>query len=231
MAGEENTKRQFTRSNQWALFQPIGLARKARVYLDIDGLFANCEQRLKHLDNKDYDAFYGLDMSKDTVHPEYLSVALFLNSLFSLYGYDENGKLNAKLIFLTGRPERTRALSALWLKANFPFLDVSTSIVAQMMRCRPDKDLRVGFKAKWDLMRESVRAHINAEEKDTDFFYLDDDYRNIRYCADRMQYEFGLYLHGLVVGAGRLPSATALTTDQLGNGIAMSSVLNNKDEA
>ena len=34
------------------------------VFMDIDGVIADCDHRLKYLENKDYDKFYSEEMMK-----------------------------------------------------------------------------------------------------------------------------------------------------------------------
>lgn len=72
--------------------------------VDLDGVLADVEHRLHHLQRtpKDWHAFFA-GISADSAHPEGLAVAR------QLAGEHE-------LIYLSGRPERTRADTEEWLR-------------------------------------------------------------------------------------------------------------------
>lgn len=190
---------------------PADKLDNAIVFLDIDGLFADLDHRLPYYDSKEWEKFYGCRMAADTIHLDYATVAPYLAGLKALYR-------KVEWLFLTGRPERTRELTVLWLKQNISFF--KNYDVEHNMLMRDDNDIRVGFRVKWELMREWIDQTTESELRDTDVFFLDDDYRNIRYCYDKARDDCppnkDFYLHGIVLGGGRLPSVHAIkSTDEL----------------
>ena len=79
------------------------------IICDIDGVLANCEQRLKYLRMKDYETFYGVQMADDSK----------INAGLSLLKSLRNSASDSSIIYYaTGRPERTRNLTLNWLEAN-----------------------------------------------------------------------------------------------------------------
>lgn len=191
--------------------RPSDKLGNAIVFMDIDGVFADLNHRLPYYEKKEWDKFYGASMAADTIHLDYTTLAPYLAGLTSLYH-------NVEWVFLTGRPERTRALTVLWIKQNIPFFD--NYDVEHHMLMRKDDDYRVGFKVKWDLMADWLDQVKLDEANDTDFFFIDDDYRNIRYCYKKCMerdYDKHIYLHGIVLGGSRLPSVHAVSsTEELG---------------
>lgn len=194
-----------------AIAQPADKHSNAVAFLDIDGVFADCDHRLPYYDNKEWEKFYGASMAADTIDIDYTTVAPILAGLVAMYR-------NVKWVFLTGRPERTRALCNLWIKQNLPFF--ANYDVENNMLMREDDDHRVGFKVKWDLMHRWLLQNDANQLANSDVFFIDDDYRNIRYCFKKIE-DFGSdqinYLHGIVLGGGRLPSVHAVSsTSELG---------------
>ncbi|HEU4543863.1 MAG TPA: hypothetical protein VFR23_22200 [Jiangellaceae bacterium] len=76
---------------------------RAYAVVDLDGVVADVRHRLHHLeaDRKEWDAFFA-GIRDDPVHPEGLAVA---NELAREH----------ELVYLSGRPERTRADTEEWL--------------------------------------------------------------------------------------------------------------------
>jgi hypothetical protein len=74
--------------------------------IDLDGVVADVRHRLSHLQTrpKDWDAFFGA-IPSDPVLPEGLAVV-------------ERLAPDHELVYLTGRPERTRPSTQAWLEAN-----------------------------------------------------------------------------------------------------------------
>ena len=71
--------------------------KRAYAAVDLDGVVADVRHRLHHLEGgrKDWDAFFA-GIADDPVHPEGLAVA-------------EELAREHELVYLSGRPERTRA--------------------------------------------------------------------------------------------------------------------------
>jgi predicted secreted acid phosphatase len=80
--------------------QPVGA-----VVLDLDGVLADTRHRMHHLQRrpKDWDGFFAAAVD-DPVHPEGLAIA---------HAALEKG---ATVVYLSGRPERTRADTLTWLR-------------------------------------------------------------------------------------------------------------------
>jgi uncharacterized HAD superfamily protein len=78
---------------------------------DIDGTLANCDHRLHYVKNKpkNWDAFYSECMSDHIVWPVAEMLELF--------------RKNHLIYIVTGRPERNRELTELWLNNNKIYFD------------------------------------------------------------------------------------------------------------
>ena len=80
------------------------------VLCDIDGTIANNDHRQHFLEGKkDWDGFFGELINDSPIMPVIEKINQEVN----------NGN---KIIFITGRPERYRYSTNLWLKENIPFL-------------------------------------------------------------------------------------------------------------
>jgi uncharacterized HAD superfamily protein len=78
---------------------------------DIDGTLANCDHRLHYVKNKpkNWDAFYSECMSDHVIWPIAEMLELF--------------RKNHLIYIVTGRPERNRELTELWLNNNNIYFD------------------------------------------------------------------------------------------------------------
>ena len=74
------------------------------VVLDLDGVLADTRHRMRHLTgrHKDWDAFFAAAVD-DPVHPEGLALA------------SESAARGLAVVYLSGRPERTRPDTLAWL--------------------------------------------------------------------------------------------------------------------
>lgn len=105
------------------------------ILCDIDGTVANNDHRQHYLEGKkDWDGFFS-ELSNDV--PIYSIIEKVKN-------HQSEGK---DIIFLTGRPERYREKTELWLKKYFDF--------KFKLLMRKDKDLRDKVIAKEELLKES----------------------------------------------------------------------------
>ncbi len=115
---------------------------------DIDGVLANVTHRLHHLgtEPKDWEAFFAA-AAQDPLLPE---------------GAELIGTLAAdhEILYLTGRPERTRALTARWLRQH--------QLPDAELWMRPDGDHRPARLFK----RESIRRLLASRNVD---IVIDDD--------------------------------------------------------
>jgi phosphatidate phosphatase APP1 len=77
--------------------------KRAYAAVDLDGVVADVRHRLHHIEGgrKDWEAFFA-GIADDPVHPEGLAVAKELAR-------------EHELVYLSGRPERTRAPTEQWL--------------------------------------------------------------------------------------------------------------------
>lgn len=88
--------------------------RPGAVVLDLDGVLADTRHRTSHLRSrpKNWDAFFA-EATRDPVHPEGLALAR------------EAVEHGSVVVYLSGRPERTRADTLAWLRdADVPEGDV-----------------------------------------------------------------------------------------------------------
>ena len=111
---------------------------KRVLFVDIDGILANCSHRLHYLENKDYDNFY-----KEVVNDvPYVRNRTALNAMAEGY--------NGKIVLLTGRPERTRKDTETWLTK---YYDIPADTVIVM---REDGDHRKAPEVKSELALKYV---------------------------------------------------------------------------
>jgi len=169
-------------------------------YVDIDGVLADIQHRLTHKDKKDYDAFYGLTMADD--EPDQCGIN-FVEALIKGYqhGIVENTKI--VVVLVTGRPERTRSITELWLQANTP------ALYDQMnnMLMREDGDHRSSEIVKTELISQYI-----AEEDlimDAEHWFIDDDPKNINYVTEKINegYDGDIIFEGVVYSNRRLTSS------------------------
>ena len=131
------------------------------VVCDIDGVLADCEHRLHYKDEKDYDSFYGIAMADDT------KIESGINLLSAIY----HGLSDYRFVYLTGRPERTRNITDLWLRGAFcPYGELVM---------RADGDHR-----KSEIVKPEIFANWLAEQRKIgrewdEIFYIDDDMKNV----------------------------------------------------
>jgi hypothetical protein len=120
----------------------------AIAVFDIDGVLADVRHRLHHLadDPTDWDAFFAA-AAADPPLAEGIALA------HEYAGHDT-------LVYLTGRPERTRLLTTAWLAAQH--LPPGTLLM------RPDRDHRPAAAFK----QEQIRALVRTERIDV---VVDDD--------------------------------------------------------
>jgi hypothetical protein len=130
---------------------------------DIDGTFADHSHRIhliegeKRKDQKNWDAFYDDDlMIKDAPIP------LGIAGVTRLWNAP-----NIRLVLLTGRPEKTRAVTRTWLKIHFG------SAFEAPIYMRKKGDLRKATEYK----REQISGLSLAYERRA-MLFIDDDERN-----------------------------------------------------
>ena len=150
--------------------------------VDIDGTLADNNHREGFIqgDQKDWDAFYRPDLimkDKPIVQAQFALPKLFNHS-------DD-------LFFHTGRPERTREVTAVWLKQHFKVefqLSNRTGVIgvrtAIRLVMRQDGDHRPAKTYKEELPKQ-LKEFLPME----DIVFIDDDLRNAELYA-----KYGLFL-------------------------------------
>lgn len=130
------------------------------VFCDLDGTVADNSHRIGFIQStkKDWDAFYSPELiTKDKPITSSIKV---LRRMLEMQGL--------LLYFLTGRPEKTRAATVEWLKAN-----LSASHNAPILM-RPDGDFR-----KADVYKEEHIQKVHALYPSKIKLFIDDDLRNV----------------------------------------------------
>lgn len=149
---------------------------KRALFIDIDGVLANIDHRLKYIqgDHKDYDKFYGAEMAKDEPITQMIEWVTELT------------RTSATVAFITGRPERTREVTKLWLKEHCLDLIVKSfhgnpSAPSVNIHMREDGDHRESSIVKSELVRNAYKFHLEnwVYCPDTSVMILDDDPTNL----------------------------------------------------
>jgi phosphoglycolate phosphatase-like HAD superfamily hydrolase len=122
--------------------------KRAYAAVDLDGVVADVRHRLHHLagGRKDWDAFFA-GIADDPVHPEGLAVAKELAR-------------EHELVYLSGRPERTRAATEQWLARH--------GAPAGTVLLRRDGDRRPARITKIEILRRLARERPVAVLVDDD---------------------------------------------------------------
>lgn len=133
------------------------------VICDIDGVLADCSRRLHFLDDKDYDNFYGLAMAEDTVIEQGKDFVSKMVRGYSIFD-------DARVWYLTSRPERTATITRMWLKNRISFFSEHSRILM-----RPDGDHLPSSEMKVKLLKQHRKALKDYE----DIYFIDDDPYNV----------------------------------------------------
>lgn len=140
------------------------MVKTKRLYvLDIDGVLANIEHRMEHMRNKDYDKFYdgnlvAQDKKIDAFEPIYEQIRGM-------------AWRDMEIVFVTGRPERLRPVTDLWIEHNWPMF----SGKLYEMYMRKDHDYRPSPIVK----QEMVEKYLDGKEFD-EIVIVDDDPENVK---------------------------------------------------
>jgi predicted kinase len=113
---------------------------KPAIIVDIDGTVADLSHRLHHINgnHKNWDAFFS-KVNADT--PIWGTIETITDMLANNYDRDEP----YTLIFVSGRPEKTRLATKLWLDAYF---DMDNT----QLLMRPDNDTRQDYIVKEEIL-------------------------------------------------------------------------------
>lgn len=121
------------------------------ILCDIDGVLADITHRLHFIKDKakaDYAAFYGASMAED----KYIEAGEAL--LQRLVGFHCVSNLKTDYILITGRPERTRSLTQLWLQHYGVMFNNDTDILM-----RQNGDLRPASVVKVEKATKYIAEH------------------------------------------------------------------------
>lgn len=138
------------------------------IVCDLDGTLANCEHRVHHVQRvdgnglkkkPDWDAFYA-GVKDDTVNE---AVKKLLDNM--LY-FDELLDYKHELIFCSGRPERCRDDTSLWLRTKAGYRQDCYTLFM-----RKDGDFRADYIVKEEILNDPEQL---GEYKDRILFVLDD---------------------------------------------------------
>ncbi len=129
---------------------------------DIDGVLADCSHRLHYLEEKNYEAFYSIaSMIEDELIER--GNAMYSRMQQPMSGFD--------VYSLTGRPERTRKITEMWLSYY--------GIEYSRMFMRADGDYRPSPEIKVDLMKE-LEERIKRYDESVGGYFIDDDPENVK---------------------------------------------------
>lgn len=141
---------------------------KDLIICDIDGILADCEHRLHYLKEKNYADFYGSEILEDKLIKPGVRLLYYLWAQHwkDLAIEPENNDV----IFLTGRPCRTRSTTKDWI-ARY----MTSAMLRYPLLMRGDEDYRPSSVVKVELLK----ATLSTERYNTVYF-IDDDPKNIK---------------------------------------------------
>lgn len=159
---------------------------KSLVIADIDGVVADCRHRLRYQAEKNYDEFYGVKMLDDSVIHNGREMLDRLGR-----GYLSTDRTTT--VFLTGRPERTRTMTEMWLKVNY------ITNGGDEIFMRKDGDYRPSDTVKVEMVKALKKKFGKEWDEFDHIWFIDDDPKNclavwtsfpeiicVTYGADRM---------------------------------------------
>ena len=151
------------------------------VFFDMDGVLANCQHRLKYIQNDDYDSFYApSNVQKDLP----IKAGMDLLKMFIATGY--------KPVIVTSRREISRNATISWLK--YWGIDISPEDVYT----RGFGDTRKSWAVKLDLTENAIQENMDIYMSGTNYF-VDDYLANCQAIAGRYK-----SMQVLVFGCNRI---------------------------
>ena len=152
------------------------------IYIfDIDGVLADIEHRLKYARNKDYEKFYS---DEEIIEDVRISSGLELLRNLKMARRD-----NTVIVFATGRPEKTREITKVWLRNN--------SLETSHLYMRKDGDYRPSDIVKVELVSK-ILEDLNINTASSCVMFIDDDPKNVI----AIEKNFGI--RGLLFGTNRM---------------------------
>lgn len=133
------------------------------VFMDIDGVLADCEHRLHYLKEKNYEVFYSED---ELMNDKPIETGI---SLLDILMSDPM----CKIVLLTGRPYRTEKSTRKWLKENCYCADFEIDNLDILMR--KDHDYRPSEVVKVDILK-----NMKMDKLDVPILFIDDDPKNVK---------------------------------------------------
>lgn len=138
------------------------------LFIDIDGVLANISHRLKYIQGKkDYEKFYGAAMADD--EPMWDNIAW----------YAEIASASGLVHFITGRPERTRSVTEIWINTYCGDLIKDDTQIFM----RKDGDHRPSEVVKAGLVKDAYATYekkwIYHEGNKPTIMLVDDDINNL----------------------------------------------------
>lgn len=135
------------------------------VFIDIDGVIADCEHRLHYLEDKDYEKFYS---EEEILKDQPIRAGIELFELLA-------DSWQVELYVLTGRPYRTEKATRKWLNEHLPdWKDIP-------MLMRKDHDYRPSDVVKAEIIKKSLREEGSIiKDSDQEILLIDDDPKNVK---------------------------------------------------
>lgn len=154
------------------------------VFMDIDGVIADCNHRLHYLENKDYDSFYS---QEEILQDRPIKAGIELFELLA-----DNWMV--ELYILTGRPYRTEKATRLWLSEHLPdWKDIP-------MLMRNDHDFRKSEVIKAEIINKCLNEEGSIiKDSDQEILFIDDDPKNVKGVEDACG-----KVKGIIFGSSRL---------------------------
>ncbi len=139
------------------------------IICDIDGVLADCSHRLHYLEEKNYEAFYGDEISDDEPIIAGVRLLYYLGN-FHFVG-DRAKETSDRVIFLTGRPCRARANTQAWMCGN-----LGSRCATFPLLMRGDSDYRPSPIVKTELLRACAAPFSEYKT----IYFIDDDSDNVK---------------------------------------------------
>lgn len=151
------------------------------IICDIDGVLADCSHRLHYLKERNYEAFYSVaNIMEDKLITR---GDRMVDMMASSWG-------SRCLCLLTGRPERTRKITEMWLS----YMGVRYTKIYM----RKDGDHRPSPEVKVDLIKEMMKEN-RISDLTLSGYFIDDDPENVKAVCKAFP-----NITGITFGVGRM---------------------------
>lgn len=153
------------------------------IFMDIDGVLADCSHRLRFLENKNYEAFYS---PEGMMIDQPIRIGLDLLEMFL-------GNWEVEVYLLTGRPYRTEEVTKKWLKQYLPEFDCPPILM------RKDHDYRDSGVVKAEIIKRSLNDKNSVCYGADEVLFIDDDPENVKAVEEACG-----KVQGIIFGSSRL---------------------------